>query len=99
MIKFSSHRVTYVVLDTRVILYFTFPALNESNKDYIALYDKFRTTIKDCIYKVLILFNKIKFHNGYNIKCQQKNKNLIYIKTKFKHGVKVNLTPPLTLYV
>ena len=96
MFKFSTHRAISVKQDTRVILYLTYPALNETNKYYLALYDKFRTTIKHCIYKLLILYKNIRRHNGYNIQCRQKNKNLIYIKTKFKHGVKVNLTPPLT---
>jgi len=94
MFKFSTHRVISIKRDTRVILYLTYPALNETNKYYLALYDKFRTTMKDNIYKLLILCKKIVHHNGYNIQCRQKNKNLIYIKTKFKHGVKVNPTPP-----
>ena len=57
-------------------------------------YVHFRTTKKVAVAKQLISLFKNRIHNGCNIQCRQKNKNLIYIKINLLELAKVNLTPP-----
>ena len=95
MLSISSHMCSQATHDTSSLpgstLFFSYMS--------IVVYVNFRTLMSNQKYKLLILLNNIRFHNGCNIQCEYNNASSKRKKIKLLELAKVTLTPSHPLFV